>query len=95
MMLYSNNAYDVTYFLVVLKSSSPVPYSYQVVRPQMAELNQGGLLLPVHYRGIPDPVKRVRINNNKHRVQPVNITLRSYHTRYVLNPRNNRFNCRK
>ena len=61
MTLYSDNAYDVTNFFVVLKSSW-LP-SLIVVRPQMAELNWGvAFLPPVHYRGIPDPVQN-RVND--------------------------------
>ena len=51
MTSYSDIAYDVTNFFVVLKSSWPILYSYQV-----SLLNWG--LPPVHYRDIPDPVQK-------------------------------------
>ena len=45
--------------------------SFIVVRHQMAELNWGGFLSPVHYRGIPDPVQnRVK---KEHIFKPIKI----------------------
>ena len=61
MTSYSDNAYDVAnffYFEKFLAHTLFLP-SFNVVRPQMAELTRGGafLLTPVHYKGIPDSVQ--------------------------------------
>ena len=46
-MSYSDSAYDVTNFFVVLKSSWPILLpSFIVVRPQMVELKRGSFFAP-------------------------------------------------
>ena len=62
MTSYSDNAYDVTNLFVVLKSSWPILYSYQVslLSDPRWQSKTGEAFLPpppIHYRGIPDPVQ--------------------------------------
>ena len=63
MTSYSDNAYDVTNFLLFWKDLGQYSIStnFIVVRHQMVQLNWGGggggELQSVHYRGILDPVR--------------------------------------
>ena len=68
MTSYSDNAYDVTNFFVVLKSSWHLFYSCQVSflsDPKCGRVKPGGFLPPpppIHYRGIPDHIEN-RVNH--------------------------------
>ena len=62
MTSYSDNAYDVTNFLVVLKSSWPILYSYQVsLLSNTKWQSKPGGNPPIQYRGSLDPIQN-RVN---------------------------------
>ena len=71
-MSYLDNAYDITNFFVVLKSSWPKRYSCpakfhccQMPNARVKLGGGGGFSAPLHYRGIPDPVQN-RVNDGKY-----------------------------
>ena len=64
MTSYSDNAYDVTIFLVVLKSSWPILYSYHL--KSSWPILYSYFFAPLHYRVCPDLIQnRVKFVNQR------------------------------
>ena len=65
MTSYSENAYDITNFFVVLKVLGiySIATEFHFCQKPNGRVNKlGGFLPPIHYRGIPDPVQnRVKV----------------------------------
>ena len=68
-MSYSDNAYDITNFFVVLKSSWPILYStkFHCCQTTNGRVKLGDFLLHIHHKGIPVPIQnRVKVSTLYH-----------------------------